>query len=77
LHDPEAFRAFGAVFGSPKMPVPVETDVWDRKKRAARKVIVVAAPSAASSKDKELENDKEKEEMLEEALDWREASIAW
>jgi uncharacterized protein (TIGR02452 family) len=88
LHDPEAFKVFGAAFSAPKMPVPVEADLFDRKKRAARKghvdgAVVAAAAAAAERKLSKLSlEDKGKAETQmeggeEEALDWRNAEIAW
>ncbi len=82
LHDPEAFKAFGEVFGSPKLPIPHEVDLFDRKKRMGRKSIVVECPSVKKkdvNKEKDLAKDKQEleDQDLEEALDWRETEIAW
>lgn len=49
LHDPDAFKAFCAEFGAPRMGFPEEVEVFNRKKRAAkgpnaRTRIVVAKP---------------------------------
>jgi hypothetical protein len=83
LHDPEAFRVFQEAFGSVKMPVPTEHDLFDRKKRAGRKGLVAEAKGgnktpATSKESVEIEivvtgtekqelADKEKQEMDYEA----------
>jgi uncharacterized protein (TIGR02452 family) len=90
LHDPEAFKTFGEAFGAPRMPYPSETDLYDRKKRAARKglvdaAVVAAATVAAQRQLSQLSMDsaarfggQENEHAEEEeALDWRNADIAW
>lgn len=76
LHDPESFRAFGEAFGSAKMPVPTEVEVLDRRKRAARKGLVEARAQQQRGNEKKPEKT-QMDNDLEEALDWREAEIAW
>lgn len=53
LHDPEAFRVFCAVFGSPRMPVPTEVDTVVRL--GAPKASIM---SARRSKDKTAKDQK-------------------
>jgi hypothetical protein len=82
LHDPEAFRVFGRIFGAPQLPCAKEVEIYDRKGRNKRTVNInepgdwqTDRKSRRERKDGEgqtnnKENKQGEEESEEEVMDW-------